>query len=764
MDILQATNPEEEKIFEQFQLLLNDYLNSNHRKKVDLITKAFKFAYNAHRGVKRRSGEPYIMHPLAVARICCAEIGLGSTSICSALLHDVIEDTEFTVEDIRNNFNDRIASIVEGLTKISGGIFGENASTQTENFRRLLLTMSEDIRVILIKMADRLHNMRTLSALSPSKQYKIAGETMYLYAPLAHRLGLNRIKTELEELSFKYEHPEAYEQITHKLAITAESRKALYYSFIEPVQHELDKLDLKYYIKERVKTAYSIWKKMTTKNIRFEEIYDLLAVRIIFDSPDIEDEKEMLALEKKQCWDIYSTITNIYKPHPDRLRDWVNNPKANGYQALHTTVMGFTGDWIEVQIRSTRMHSIAERGFAAHWKYKLGEIEEDNELNHWILTIKEILESPEPNTLDVLDTIKMNLFSSEIFVFTPKGEIKTLAQGATALDFAFELHSELGYRCIGAKVNHQLVPMGHVLKSGDQVEILTSENQTPRYEWLKFVTTGKAHSKIKARFRKDNRETIKKGEELLNEFFNKHHLTADADNVQVLLTNCNCINKEELLMKLGTGELTLNNAEAELFKKDNQNLLVKYWKLTFGSKNSKQEKEKGKEKEKENKTIDFKSTHRLTEESVQNEYHLSDCCQPIPGDAVLGYVAQNGIIHVHKRQCPIAMRLKSSYGDRIVSAEWATHKKLSFAVEIEITGLDTVGMINQITRIVSDEFSVNINKLNFESKDGVFRGSMTVYVHDVEGLNHLCNKISKLKNIKSVTRVERQNKLMGLKE
>lgn len=758
MDIIKATNPEEEKILEQFQLLLNDYLNSNHRKKVDLITKAFKFAYNAHRGIKRRSGEPYVMHPLAVARICCSEIGLGSTSICSALLHDVIEDTEFTVEDIRNNFNDKIASIVEGLTKISGGIFGEKASTQTENFRRLLLTMSEDIRVILIKMADRLHNMRTLSALSPGKQYKIAGETMYLYAPLAHRLGLNRIKTELEELSFKYEHPEAYQQITQKLALTAESRKELYHSFIEPIRHELDKLNLKYYIKDRVKTPYSIWKKMTTKNIQFEEIYDLLAVRIIFDAPEhLENEKDMLALEKKQCWDIYSTITNIYKPHPDRLRDWVNNPKANGYQALHTTVMGFTGDWIEIQIRSSRMNTIAERGFAAHWKYKLGEIEEDNELNHWILTIKEILESPEPNTLDVLNTIKMNLFSSEIFVFTPKGEIKTLAQGATALDFAFELHSELGYHCIGAKVNHQLVPMSHVLKSGDQVEILTSDSQSPQYEWLKFVTTGKAHSKIKARFRKDNREHLKKGEELLNEFFNKLRLPADTENIQVLLSNCNCLNKEELLLRLGTGELELNNTEAEFFKKDNQNLLVKYWNLTFGSK-SKQDKEK------EIKKIDLKSIHQLTDESVQSEYHLSDCCQPIPGDAVLAYVAQNGSIYVHKRQCPIAMKLKSSDGDRIVSAEWAVHKKLSFAAEIEIIGLDTVGMINQITRIVSDEFSVNMNKLNFESKDGIFKGSMTVYVHDVDNLNRLCTKISKLKNIKSVTRVEHHNRLVALEE
>ncbi|MBO7184041.1 MAG: bifunctional (p)ppGpp synthetase/guanosine-3',5'-bis(diphosphate) 3'-pyrophosphohydrolase, partial [Bacteroidales bacterium] len=500
----------------EFQDLLQKYLNSNHRKKVDIITKAFRFAEKAHRGIKRRSGEPYIMHPLAVAKICCCEIGLGSTSICAALLHDVVEDTEFTIEDINHHFGEKIASIVEGLTKISGGIFGEQASTQTENFRRLLLTMAEDIRVILIKMADRLHNMRTLDGQPPQKRYKIAGETLYLYAPLAHRLGLNRIKTELEDLSFKYEHPQEYEEIARKLENTAADRQELFQQFIQPLKDALIDLDIRYEIKDRVKSVYSIWSKMQKKHLHFEDIYDILAVRIIFDEPENLTAEEVEAWEKKKCWGIYGAVTNLYKPHPDRLRDWINNPKANGYQALHTTVMGPSGEWVEVQIRSRRMDVIAERGFAAHWKYKVDEIDDENDLNRWILTIKEILESPEPNSIDMLDTIKMNLFASEIFVFTPKGEIKTIAQGATALDFAFELHSELGYHCIGAKANHQLVPMSYVLKSGDQIEILTSDNQSPKYEWLKYVTTGKAYSKIRTRLRKQNRAMLKEAEKTIN--------------------------------------------------------------------------------------------------------------------------------------------------------------------------------------------------------------------------------------------------------
>ena len=501
-----ANISDELQIENEFNSLINDYLNTNHRRKVEIITKAFALANEAHKGARRRSGEPYIMHPLAVARIVCKEIGLGSTSICAALLHDVVEDTEYTVEDLRSLFGDKIAQIVDGLTKISSGMFGENVSSQAENFRKLLLTMSDDIRVILVKIADRLHNMRTLGSMLPAKRYKIAGETMYIYAPLAHRLGLFAIKTELEELSFKYENPEAYDEIVGKLAETNAIRTQIYQHFAAPVIEKLDKMGITYQIQAREKSIYSIWNKMQTKNVPFEDIYDIFAVRIVFDTPPGLD-------EKKQCWDIYSAITDIYKLRPDRIRDWVSRPKSNGYQALHLTVMGPDGQWIEIQIRSRRMDDIAEKGFAAHWKYKEGKVEEDTELDKWLKTIKEILENPNPNAIDFLDTIKLNLFALEIFVFTPKGEIKTLPQGATALDFAYELHSNIGDKCIGANVNHKLVPLSHKLKSGDQVEILTSRTQQPRPEWLQFVTTAKARTRLENSLRKIRRDYIKKGEE-----------------------------------------------------------------------------------------------------------------------------------------------------------------------------------------------------------------------------------------------------------
>jgi len=751
-DLSTFSQADNDMINEKFQELLQDYLNSNHRKKVDIITKAFNFANQAHRGIKRRSGEPYIMHPLAVAKICCVEIGLGSTSICSALLHDVVEDTEYTVEDIEKNFGPKIASIVDGLTKISGGIFGEQASAQAENFRKLLLTMSEDIRVVLIKMADRLHNMRTLGVMLPSKQYKISGETMYIYAPLANRLGLNRIKTELENLSFKYEHPDTFAELSKKIESTAAARNELYEKFTAPIRKNLDLMGLSYRLKARTKSIYSIWNKMQTKGLPFEEIYDILAVRIIFDTVVEVTNPAVFAEEKKKCWDIYSVLTDIYKHHPDRIRDWVSSPKANGYQALHVTVMGPDGEWIEVQIRSNRMDEIAERGFAAHWKYKTGEIEEENELNRWIYTIKEILENPEPNAIDFLDTIKMNLFSSEIFVFTPKGEIKTMSAGSTSLDFAFDLHSEIGFHCIGAKVNHKLVPMSHVLKSGDQVEILTSRNQNPKYEWLNYVTTGRAQSRIRARFRKDNKLYIKKGEDLLIPFLKALRISYSQTVIEKLQVHYECLSKDDMLMKLGMSQIILGESEAQLFRVEkDQNKLIKYWKLTFGL--------GGKQKPTpENKEIfDFKSTHKLTEESIQNIYKLAECCQPIPGDDVLGYVDENGNVTVHKRQCPVAMKLKSSFGPRIISAEWATHKELSFPVEIEMRGIDDVGIVSQIAKIVSDELAVNMTKLLFETKDGIFKGSIELFVHDVEDIHNLCMKIAKIKNVQLVHRKEQMN-------
>jgi GTP diphosphokinase / guanosine-3',5'-bis(diphosphate) 3'-diphosphatase len=498
---------EEEQIQYDFDKLLEDYFNSNHRKKTDIIIKAFNFANTAHKGIKRRSGEPYISHPIAVAGIVLREIGLGSTSICAALLHDVVEDTDYTTEDIASMFGHKIAQIVDGLTKISGGVFAEKSSEQAENFRKLLLTMSEDIRVILIKIADRLHNMRTLESMPPNKQYKITGETINIYAPLAHRLGLFRIKTELENLSFKYEHPETYAIIEEKLAVDETARTLFFKQFSDPLREKLTAMGYDFFFKERIKSVYSIYHKMTTRGIPFEEVYDILALRLVFVP------KEGMS-EKDQCWILYSAITGIFKPHPERIRDWVSTPKANGYESLHITVMGPFGRWIEVQIRSERMNEIAEKGLAAHWKYKTGEGDE-TELDKWMKTIKELLENPEPNAIDFMDTFKLNLFASEIFVFTPKGDIKTIAAGATALDFAYMLHSNIGDHCIGAKVNHKLVPLSYLLNSGDQIEIITARKQTPQPEWLNYVTTARAKAKLKAYFKKEDKSLINEGQKLI---------------------------------------------------------------------------------------------------------------------------------------------------------------------------------------------------------------------------------------------------------
>ena len=574
-DMLPAMTADEKMIQDGFNELLKDYLNSNHRRKVERITKAFNFANQAHAGVKRRSGEPYIMHPIAVARIVCREMGLGSTSICSALLHDVVEDTEYTVQDISDMFGPKIAQIVDGLTKISGGIFGEQASAQAENFRKLLLTMSDDIRVILIKIADRLHNMRTLGSMLPAKQFKIAGETLYLYAPLAHRLGLFTIKTELEDLSFKYEHPQEYDFIEQKLQASEESRNKLFEHFAIPVDKKLKEMGLHYEMKARVKSAYSIWNKMESKGITFEDIYDLYAVRIIFDPLPGVDEKNM-------CWDIYSAITDIYRIRPDRIRDWVSRPKANGYQALHLTVMGPDGQWVEIQIRSRRMDDIAEKGFAAHWKYKEHSVEEDTELDKWLQTITEILESPDPNALDFLDTIKLNLFTSEIFVFTPKGAIKTLPQGATALDFAYALHTNIGNKCIGAKVNHRLVPLSHPLASGDQVEILTSRSQEPQAEWLNFVTTAKARSKIDAVLKRARKDAAKAGEEKVIAAFKRSDMEASTSNLDKLCMYFGFSKREEFFYAVEKGDVTLPENIKKLLKEKTDNVLFKYVKQALG--------------------------------------------------------------------------------------------------------------------------------------------------------------------------------------
>jgi len=738
---------DEKQINNAFQELLDRYLESKHRKKVEIITKAFNFAKQAHKGVRRRSGEPYILHPIAVARIACVEIGLGSTSICSALLHDVVEDTDYTVEDIENLFGPKIAQIVDGLTKISGGIFGDRASAQAENFKKLLLTMNDDIRVILIKIADRLHNMRTLGSMLPSKQYKIAGETLYIYAPLANRLGLNRIKTELEDLSFKYEHPETYKEIQDKLQATQAERESVFTEFTAPIRAQLDKMKIPYRILARVKSPYSIWNKMQTKHITFEEIYDILAVRIIF-TPRNEEE------ELNDCFDIYVAISKIYKPHPDRLRDWVSHPKANGYQALHVTLMSNKGQWIEVQIRSERMNDVAEQGFAAHWKYKEGGGSEDEgELSKWLKTIKEILDDPQPDALDFLDTIKLNLFASEIFVFTPKGEIKTMPQNCTALDFAFSIHTFLGSHCIGAKVNHKLVPLSHKLQSGDQVEILTSKSQKVQPSWINFATTAKAKAKIQAILKREKKEMQQKGEDMLTDFFHQENLPSNDENIKKLCNLHHVKNYDELTLNIGQGIFSLGEADKnELKEKPSPTNWKKYISFAFGGTSKNKQEEKQAEQPALN--IDKKKIIKLTPDAIQKNYILADCCKPIPGDDVLGYIDDNNRIVIHKRQCPIAAQLKTSFGNRLLAVEWETGKALNFPVNVYIKGIDGIGVLNQVTQVISQQLNVNIHKLNIESNDGIFEGRIQLYVHDVDDVNTICTNLKKIDHIKKVTRIE----------
>jgi GTP pyrophosphokinase len=745
MSLNQQLEPltEEELIQQEFEALLEDYRNTAHRQKIELITKAFNFAKAAHKGIKRRSGEAYIMHPLAVARIVVREIGLGSTSICSALLHDVVEDTDYTVDDIENLFGPKIAQIVDGLTKISGGVFAEKASEQAENFRKLLLTMSEDIRVILIKISDRLHNMRTLGSMPLAKQYKIAGETTYIYAPLAHRLGLFRIKTELENLSFKFEHPETFQLISSKLAVDEEARNVFYKEFSKPIDKKMTEMGYEFKLRARIKSVFSIWRKMSTRNIPFEEVYDILALRIIFKPRDGMNEKD-------QCWMLYSAITALYKPHPERIRDWVSTPKANGYEALHVTVMGPGGKWVEVQIRSDRMNDIAEKGLAAHWKYKSGEADE-SELDKWLKTIKELLENPEPNAIDFMDTFKLNLFASEIFVFTPKGEIKTIAQGATALDFAFSVHSDLGNHCIGAKVNHKLVPLSYKLNSGDQVEILTARKQTPQPEWLDYVTTARAKAKLRALFKKEEKAHISAGQKKIEQALADLNLKPENENLVRIMNFYNINQRNELFLKVGKGVLNMDDITKNIFKQKNQNVFVKYLKMPFGGSS-----DGGKQPltVPVDSKVDRKKAMVLTEENTGKTYKLAECCRPIPGDDVLGYVDDSETVVIHKRQCPVATKLKSNYGERIISAEWSTHKILSFEEVLEIKGIDKKGVLIQILKVVSEGYGVNISKINIDTNAGIFVGRFHIFVHDTEDIENLCKNIIKIREVNSVQRIQ----------
>ena len=740
-------------INEAFQKLLNDYISSRHRKKVDLITKAFNFARQAHKGVRRLSGEPYIMHPIAVAQIACSEVGLGSTSICAALLHDVVEDTDYTVEDIENIFGAKIAQIVDGLTKISGGIFGEQASAQAENFNKLLLTMSDDIRVIIIKICDRLHNMRTLESQPANKQYKIAGETLYIYAPLANRLGLNKIKTELENLSFRFEHPDEYASIESKLKQTSDARDELFSQFTTPIEDALKQMGIKYEIKERVKTPYSIWNKMQNKHVSFEEIYDILAVRIIF-TPNNREE------EVNECFKIYVAISKIYKSHPDRLRDWLSQPKANGYQALHVTLMSKQGQWIEVQIRSDRMDEIAEQGFAAHWKYKDGVEEEytedENELNEWLRTIKEILDDPQPDAMDFLDTIKLNLFASEIFVFTPKGEIRTMPAGCTALDFAFSIHTFLGSHCIGAKVNHKLVPLSYKLQSGDQVEILTSKSQHVNAGWINFVSTAKAKAKIQAILRRDNRETQREGEEILNAFLKKNGFEPSTVLADKLAEFHEYSGRNEFFQGLGEKIVLLGEKDIdELNGKNKDEDSGRGWRkyIPFVGSDKKKKEEAPKQElfvvpDKFNR----KKPIYISEENIK-QYKFMGCCHPIPGDDALGYINNKNQIEIHKRACPVAAKLKTSYGNRILDIKWDMHRKLYFDATIRISGIDRLGMLNEITQVISSQMNVNIHKILITCEEGIFEGTIEMRVHDRANVRAIMDNLKKIQDLKEISEI-----------
>ncbi|MCH5232028.1 MAG: bifunctional (p)ppGpp synthetase/guanosine-3',5'-bis(diphosphate) 3'-pyrophosphohydrolase [Muribaculaceae bacterium] len=674
---------------------MNCYVNSNHRKHVEIIERAFKFAKEAHKGTRRRSGEPYILHPIAVARIVVEELGLGSTSICAALLHDVVEDTDYTKEDIERSFGKKIADIVEGVTKISGGIFGDKASVQAENFRKLLLSMSTDIRVILLKMADRLHNMRTLGSMRPEKQYKIAGETLYVYAPLAHRLGLSKIKRELEDLAFRYEHPQKYNEIIEKLSETEEHREEIVEEFVRPVKKMLDEAGFKYEIKARVKSAYSIFNKMENKKIPFEEIYDVYAVRVIFENDDD-------ALEKLKCWQIYTFFTEGHRLHPERLRDWISIPKANGYRALHLTAMGPEGKWIEVQIRSRKMDEIAELGYAAHWKYKNGVQEDETELDTWMNTIKDILAHPEPNAIDFLDTIKLNLFSSEIYVFTPKGDLITLPSGATVLDMAFAIHTHLGIHCMAGKINHKLVPLSHQLESGDQVEIITSDSQEPNPEWMEYCQTAKAKTRLKTYLRKAGVELIEEAKKLEN--------GTDKKDKQGE-------NKKSLVRKI------LRNP--------------------FSSK------KKGEGKPKP--PIDRKQTFILYPDENEPNYHIDSCCSPLPGDDVLGFVNEDEEVVLHKVNCPYAMKLKSAYGSRLVVTKWGGNAS-KFIATVSIDGIDRMGILEEITELVSRKLAINIRTLNIDTRQEVFHCDMTVQIDTAEHVDHLCASLLDIKGVKFAKR------------
>lgn len=704
------------------------------------IRKAFNYAADAHKSMRRKSGEPYITHPIAVARICTEEIGLGATSIACALLHDTVEDTDVTLEDIETIFGRREKRIIDGLTKISGA-FDLTTSDQAENFRKMILTLPDDVRVIFIKLADRLHNMRTLGSMRKDKQLKIASETLFLYAPLAHRLGLNAVKTELEDLALKFKEPEAYNEISVKLRKSQEIRARFISQFISPLKKELDKTGLEYTIKGRPKSVYSIYNKIKKKKVTFEEIYDLFAVRIILHSKP-ED-------EKTDCWRVYSIITDFYRPNPDRLRDWITNPRSNGYESLHTTVMSPTGKWVEVQVRTERMDEIAEKGMAAHWKYKDSKKKLENKFDSWINKIRDLVENNETDTLDFIDDFKLNLYAEEIYVFTPNGELRTLPKNATALDFAFEIHGDIGKKCIGAKVNFKLVPLSHELSSGDQVEIITSNKQMPKEAWLEFVVTSKARTNIKQSLKEEQKQIAEMGKEMLKRKFSALKVNYTDKNVSELLKLYEFKTQLDLNYQIAKGKIDLSKIK---------NLVVKGGNLKF-------EKSKSKEKEKDNKITEVReiisSFGGKTGESIilgdeslkQVDYTIAKCCSPIPGDEVFGFLTINEGIKIHRTSCPNAVQLMSNYAYRVLKAKWKSQTLKEFSVGVEFTGIDGMGILHSLTSLVTSSLNINIKSLNIDSDDGFFKGELKALVHDTIHLEDLMRKMEKIEGIKTVERV-----------
>ena len=721
---------ERKEILIRYKRLIKACKRRLEKGEKEIIRKAFEVAVEAHKEMRRKSGEPYIYHPITVAQICAEEIGLGATGIVCALLHDTVEDTDLSLEDVRGLFGEKVSQIINGLTKISG-VIDNTTSIQAENFKKVLLTMSEDIRVILIKLADRLHNMRTLEHMKREKQIKIASETLFLYAPLANRLGLNAIKTELEDLGLKYTDLETYTDLENKLKETEPERKKFIQKFIDPLKEILIEQGFKLKIFGRPKSIYSINNKIKTKKVTFEEIYDLFAIRIVIDSP--------LEKEKLDCWNVYSIITDFYHPSPERLRDWISSPKINGYESLHTTVMGPEGKWVEVQIRTNRMDDLAENGYASHWKYKDSFSEKESKLENWLVRIREMLENPDPDALEFIDDFKLNLFSDEMFVFTPKGDMKTLPVNSTALDFAFEIHTKVGEQCIGAKVNHKLVPLSYELKSGDQVEILTSGKQAPKEDWLNYVITAKAKSKIKDILKDQRKKVAKEGKEITERKFLEQNLQFSKQLISEFCNYLKLPSAQELFYRAALG-----NVDAQEIKD-----FIKYKEAPI---------KKGKQKE-ISKIDQLVTSARgksdllmIGDDLKKLDYNLSSCCNPIPGDDVFGFVTELEGIKIHRVNCPNAVKLLSNYAYRVVRAKWVNDKLISFLAGLKITGTDEIGIVNNITNVISSENHVNMRAINFDTDGGVFEGTIMVYVHDTKHLNHLK---SNLKKIKGVNRVER---------